>query len=137
QGSRRTRGPSALAMRRPSRHIDPVPSTMKAAALDRFGPPSVVRPLALPVPAPGPNEVLIEVHAAGLGMWDAKIRDGDWAEGKTKLPLVLGTDGAGIVVAKGSRVRRFEVGDRVYGYEYGNPKGGFHAEYATVSADHV
>jgi NADPH2:quinone reductase len=110
---------------------------MKAAAFDRFGPPAVVRPHTLPVPAPGPTEVLVAVHAAGLGIWDAKIREGAWAEGDTKFPLVLGTDGAGIVVAKGSRVRRFEVGDRVYGYGYGNPKGGFHAEYAAVPAEQL
>jgi NADPH:quinone reductase-like Zn-dependent oxidoreductase len=50
---------------------------------------------------------------------------------------VLGADGAGIVAAKGSRVRRFNVGDPVYAYEFENPKGGFYAEYAAVNAQHV
>jgi NADPH:quinone reductase-like Zn-dependent oxidoreductase len=110
---------------------------MKAAAIDRFGAPSVIKLRTVTVPEPGPNEVLIEVHAAGLGIWDAKIREGEWAEKRTKFPLVLGTDGAGIVVAKGARVRRFEIGDRVYGYEYQSAIGGFFAEYVLASASHV
>ena len=110
---------------------------MKGAAIDRFGPPSVIRVRTLAVPEPGPNQILIEVHAAGLGIWDAKIRQGEWADPDTEFPLVLGTDGAGIVAAKGTRVRRFEVGDRVYGYEYQNARGGFHAEYVVVDAKHA
>ena len=48
--------------------------TMKAAAIDRFGPPSVLKLHTLPVPEPGPNEVLIALQAAGVGVWDADIR---------------------------------------------------------------
>jgi NADPH2:quinone reductase len=106
---------------------------MKAAAIDRFGPPSVLKLHALPVTPPGPRQVLIELHAAGIGEWDGSIRDGTWKPaGRTRFPLVLGTDGAGIVVAKGARVRRFRVGDRAYGYEPGNSKGGFYAEYIAI-----
>ena len=108
---------------------------MKAAAINRFGPPSVLTRHTLPVPQPGPREVLIALHAAGVGGWDESIRDGSWKpSARTKFPLVLGTDGAGIVVAKGSGVRRFRIGDRAYGYEAGNPKGGFYAEYVAVDA---
>jgi NADPH:quinone reductase len=53
---------------------------------------------------------------------------------RTKFPLVLGTDGAGEVVAKGTRVTRFDLEDRVWSYEYANPKGGFYAEYVAVDA---
>lgn len=106
---------------------------MKAAAIDRFGPPSVVKLHTLPLPRPGPRQVLIELHAAGVGSWDQSIRDGSWKpDGRTRFPLVLGTDGAGIVVAKGARVRRFRVGDRAYGYEPFNSKGGFYAEYIAI-----
>jgi len=113
-----------------------VPATMKAAAIDRFGPPSVLKLCTLPVPEPGPHEVLIALHAAGVGGWDAEIRDGTWQPPKKpRFPLVLGTDGAGVVVARGARVRRFRPGDRVWAYGYANPKGGFYAEYVAVDAD--
>jgi NADPH:quinone reductase-like Zn-dependent oxidoreductase len=112
-------------------------ATMKAAAIDRFGPPSVVTIHKVPVPKCGPDEVLIAIQAAGVGIWDAKIRDGTWAEGKVRFPLVLGTDGAGLVVEKGARVRRFNVGDVVWAYRYQNPKGGFHAEFVAVDAQYV
>ncbi|MDB4933307.1 MAG: Bifunctional protein: zinc-containing alcohol dehydrogenase [Labilithrix sp.] len=114
-----------------------IPATMKAAAIDRFGPPSVLRIHTLPVPEIDANEVLIAVHSAGVGIWDAKIRDGEWAEGNEEFPLVLGTDGAGEVVACGSNVRRVDVGDRVWSYAYENPKGGFYAEFVAVNGDNV
>ncbi len=113
------------------------PATMKTAAIDRFGPPEVLTPHVLPVPKAGPHEVLIAVHAAGVGIWDAKIRDGTWATGRERFPLVLGTDGSGVIAARGARVRRFQVDDRVWAYEYSNPKGGFYAEYVAVNAEHV
>src|SRR2546427_577687 len=91
----------------------------------------------LPIPQPAATEVLIELHASGIGVWDADIRKGWWPEGRPKFPLVLGTDGAGFVVAKGARVRRFNVGDRVWAYEFTNPKGGFYAEYVAVVDEHV
>jgi NADPH2:quinone reductase len=110
---------------------------MKAAAIDRFGPPSVLKLHTLPIPQPGPSEVLIALHAAGVGVWDADIRGGWWPEGRPKFPLVLGTDGAGIIRAKGGRTRRFKIGDRVWAYEFINPKGGFYAEYVAVNAQHA
>ena len=111
------------------------PATMKAAAIDRFGPPEVLRPHTVPVPKPGPHEVLIALHAAGVGIWDAKLRDGSYATGRERFPLVLGTDGAGVIAERGARVRRLDVGDEVWAYEYANPKGGFYAEYVAVNAD--
>ena len=110
---------------------------MKAAAIDRFGPPSVLALHTFPVPKLGPREVLIALFAAGVGVWDTDIRGGWWPEGRPKFPLVLGTDGAGIVAAKGKYVRRFDVGDRVWAYEFINPKGGFYAEYVAVTSDSV
>jgi NADPH:quinone reductase-like Zn-dependent oxidoreductase len=63
---------------------------MKAVAIDRFGSPSVLTLHTLPVPEPGPSEVLIALHAAGVGVWDAAIRDGSWRPtGRPKFPLVL------------------------------------------------
>jgi NADPH:quinone reductase len=111
--------------------------TMKAAAVDRFGPPEVLTLHTLPIPQPGPGEVLIALHGAGVGVWDAELRAGKHATGKERFPLVLGTDGAGIVAARGTRVRRFDVDDRVWAYEFANPKGGFYAEFVAVKAEHV
>jgi NADPH:quinone reductase-like Zn-dependent oxidoreductase len=115
-----------------------IPDTMKAAAVDRFGPPSALTLHDVPVPRPGPREVLIAIETAGIGSWDASIRDGSWRKpGRPRFPLVPGIDGAGIVVAIGARVRRIRLGDRVYAYEFGNRQGGFYAEFAVAQAEHV
>jgi NADPH:quinone reductase-like Zn-dependent oxidoreductase len=114
-----------------------IPTTMRAAALDRFGPPSVLKIREVPVPPIAPNEVLIQVHTAGVGSWDVDIRGGWWPEGKPKFPIILGTDGSGTIAAIGARVRRFDVGDKVYAYAWMNPKGGFYAEYIAVAAEYV
>jgi NADPH2:quinone reductase len=115
-----------------------IPDTMKAAALDRFGPPSALTLHEVPVPRPGPQEVLIAIDTAGIGSWDASIRDGSWRRpGRPRFPLVPGVDGGGIVVAKGPRARRIHLGDRVYAYEFGNRQGGFYAEFAAAHAAQV
>jgi NADPH2:quinone reductase len=120
-----------------SRKVQTIGAEMAAAVIDRFGPPSVLHLGRVPVPEPGPTEVLIALHAAGVGSWDESIRDGSWKEGRTRFPLVIGTDGAGVVVAKGSRVKRFRMGDHVYGASVDNTKGGYYAQYVAVSEAHV
>jgi NADPH:quinone reductase len=110
---------------------------MRAAAIGRFGPPSVLKTHQLPVPEPGPREVLISLYAAGVGSWDESMREGSWKRGRAKFPLVLGTDGAGIVAATGARATRFRVGDRVYTASGDNPRVGFYAQYVAVSESHV
>jgi NADPH:quinone reductase-like Zn-dependent oxidoreductase len=136
-GGAKLRKPASAGAARREEERAQLVATMKAAAIDRFGPPSVLRTRTLPVPECGPDDVLIAMQAAGVGIWDAKFRDGEWAEGKPRFPLVLGTDGAGFVVAKGKRVRRFDVGDLVYAYRYQNPKGGFYAQFVAVDVKHV
>ena len=110
---------------------------MRAAAIDRPGGPRVLKIHILPVPDLDENEVLIAVHTAGVGSWDADIRGGWYPDGKPRFPFVLGTDGSGRIAAVGSRVRRFAVGDTVYSYSFANPKGGFYAEYVAVPANRV
>src|SRR2546421_917042 len=113
-------------------------TTMRAAAIDRFGKPNVLKLHVLPVPAIEAGEVLIKVHTAGVGSWDADMREGWSPDGKRpRFPLVFGTDGSGTIAAVGSRVRRFAPGDVVYAYSFANPKGGFYAEYVAVAADNV
>jgi len=113
-----------------------IPPMMKAAAIDRYGPPSVLKLHELPTPEPEADQVLIAVHSAGIGSWDAAMRDGSWpAPGRARFPRVLGLDGSGVVAAKGKRVRRFAIGDAVWAYDY--EEGGFYAQYVAVSADNV
>ena len=112
---------------------------MNAAAIDEYGPPSVLTLHRLPVPKPGPRELLIALHAAGVGSWDGLVRDGSWRPWgpKARFPIVPGTDGAGIVAATGANVRKVRVGDRVWACHYSNPKGGFYAEYIAIDAGSV
>lgn len=113
---------------------------MNAAALDRFGGADELALHRVPVPELGPDEILIRVHTAGVGVWDSVERTGsmsDWVDWDPRFPYVLGSDGSGTVVAIGSKVTRFETGDRVYGTAFLSPKGGFYAEYAVVKEDHA
>src|SRR3954453_11165519 len=108
--------------------------TMKAVAIDRFGPPEVLQLHTMPVPRIKASQVLIRVDTAGVGNWETSIRDGSWAENKT-FPQILGTEGSGVVVATGSRVTRFKEGDRVIGFAF--PEGGFYAEYVALGASKI
>jgi NADPH:quinone reductase-like Zn-dependent oxidoreductase len=120
-----------------AKHAVHIPHTMLAAAIDRFGGPEVLNIHALPVPMVGPREVLIAIDTAGVGPWDLEVREGVFRSRKPRFPLVLGVDGAGVVMVVGSRVRRFKIGDWVYSYNWANPKGCFYAEYVVVPADKV
>src|SRR5688572_16640488 len=114
-----------------------VPAEMNAVVIDEFGPPSALEPREMPVPRPGSGEVLIALSAAGVGSWDAKIRDGSWAEGEEEFPRIIGVDGAGTIAEVGEGVRRFHVGDRVWAYQFDSPKGGFYAEYVVVKTENT
>ena len=86
---------------------------MKAARVLRFGPPDVITNDDLPRPEPNAGQLLVRVKAAGVGNWDALIR-----EGKVQLqplPLILGSELSGIVEAIGAEVSGFNLGDEVYG----------------------
>lgn len=98
---------------------------MRAVTIDRRGHVSI---RDVPVPRVGPREVLIAVGTSGVGSWDSSMRP-ESSEDR----IVPGTDGAGLVKAVGSRVRRFRSREKVYSYSYQNPKGGFHAEYVAVA----
>jgi NADPH2:quinone reductase len=114
-----------------------VPQTMQAAAIDRAGGPEVITLHTLPVPKPQADEVLIAVNTAGVAIWDVGLRKHPQSIKHSHFPLVLGTDGAGIVAAVGAKVQGFNVGDQVYSYSWDNPHGGFYAEYVAVPAERV
>ena len=131
-------GLSLLDLRAGAADQDALPTTMRAAAIDQGGNPDVLSLHTLPVPALGAHEVLIATDTAGVASWDASIRqDPNVFDTHRRLPLVLGTDGAGLVAAVGPGVQGFRVGDKVYAYSFDNPKGGFYAEYVAVAAEHV
>jgi NADPH2:quinone reductase len=112
-----------------------LPETMKAAVVETAGPPSTLHIKSVPVPRLARNHVIIAVEYAGLGVWDAAQRSGSY--GAVKPGTILGSDGSGTIAAVAADVTRFKAGDRVYSYSYGNPSGGFHAEYVSVLADRV
>ncbi len=88
---------------------------MKAFVLDRYGKMSGLRLADMPTPELRDDEVLVQVHAAGVNLLDSKIRNGEFKLIlRYGLPLILGHDVAGIVARVGPRVRRFKPGDEVY-----------------------
>ena len=114
--------------------------TMRAMAIERFGGVDELKLHTLPIPEIGPDEVLVRVEFAGVGEWDPFEREGGYARMMgmhPDFPYVLGSEGAGTVAAAGENVSGFAVGDRVYAIGFLNPRGGFYAEYAAVSADFV
>ena len=108
--------------------------TMKAAILETYGKP--FRIVDIPVPAPGPGDVLVRIAASSVNPLDTKIHAGAAEHARHLLPAILGIDLAGTVEAVGSAVTDFRPGDEVYGMAGG--VGGLQgtlAEYAAVDAD--
>ena len=87
---------------------------MKAIVVREFGSADVMKFENVPEPMPGPEQVTIRVHAAGVNPVDTYIRAGAYAR-KPNLPYSPGTDIGGTVHATGASVTRVKVGDRVYG----------------------
>ncbi|MES2360848.1 MAG: NADP-dependent oxidoreductase [Pseudomonadota bacterium] len=88
---------------------------MKAFTVDRYEKKGALRLADMPDPELRDDEVLVEVHAAGVNLLDSKIRDGEFKLILPyRLPLILGHDVAGVVVKVGPRVRQFKLGDEVY-----------------------
>jgi NADPH:quinone reductase-like Zn-dependent oxidoreductase len=105
---------------------------MKAYRIHKFGGPEVITPEQIAQPVPGEGEVLVQVKSAGVGPWDGWIRSGHSALPQP-LPLTLGSDLSGIVVAVGPNVTDFAEGDAVYGVTNGRFTGAY-AEYAVAKA---
>jgi alcohol dehydrogenase len=88
---------------------------VKAFIVDRYQKKTALRLADVPSPELRDDEVLVEVHAAGVNLLDAKIRAGEFKLILPyRLPLILGHDVAGVVVKVGTRVRQFKPGDEVY-----------------------
>lgn len=105
---------------------------MKAARVLQFGPPSVIEMDDLPRPKPAEGQLLVRVKAAGVGPWDALVREGK-SKLKQALPLILGSELSGVVETVGPEVAGFKPGDEVYGATNTQFTGAY-AEYALASA---
>ena len=112
---------------------DRLPATMAAITQDRYGDPSVLRAATVAVPTPGPGQILVRVHAAGIDRGTEHVVSGNpylirpmfgWRRPRQAIP---GMDMAGTVVAVGSDVTRFSPGDEVVGVASGS-----FAEYAVA-----
>lgn len=105
---------------------------MKAFVLTRYAKKAPLQLTDMPAPEPGDDEVLVEVHAAGVNTLDARLRDGTFKLILPyRLPVVLGHDVAGVVVQVGRQVQRFQPGDEVYARLDDFHIGGF-AEWVAV-----
>src|SRR5438045_6476817 len=88
---------------------------MKAFIVDRYGSKDGVRAGDMPDPELREDDVLVQIHAAGVNLLDTKIRDGEFKLMLPyRFPLILGNEVAGVVIRVGSRLRRFKPGDEVY-----------------------
>jgi NADPH:quinone reductase-like Zn-dependent oxidoreductase len=106
---------------------------MKAVRIHRFGGPEVIRLDEVPVPEPGPGEVLVRVRASSVNPVDYKIRNGGYVP-EDRLPYTLGRDVAGTVERRGSGVDVFAESDPIYAM-LPFDRGG-HEEFVAVRAEH-
>ena len=106
---------------------------MKAIRVYEFGGPEKLKLEDVPDLRPGPGEVLVRIHAAGVNPVDTYIRSGTHSI-KPSLPYTPGIDGAGTVLSTGEGVRRFRTGDRVY---LSNSISGTYAEQALARESQV
>ncbi|MFP4218688.1 MAG: NADPH:quinone reductase [Salinarchaeum sp.] len=109
---------------------------MRAVRIHDHGGPEVLSVEDIPRPEPGPNEVLVEVAAAGVNPVDTYFRVGSYTP--VELPFTPGVDVAGTVVATGSAVETISVDTPVLGTGIGNATHqGAYAEYAVVPTDRL
>jgi NADPH:quinone reductase-like Zn-dependent oxidoreductase len=110
-------------------------TTMRAIAARRWGGPDVLEFVTVPRPEPGPTEILVAVHAAGVNPTDWKGRAtggfGMWGD-----PPILGYDVSGVVESTGPGASLFEPGDEVFGMPRFPEQAGGYAEYVAAPSRH-
>ena len=110
-------------------------TTMRGWAIRAYGKEMVLMD-DLPVPAPGPHDVLMRMHSAEVGDWDELVRTGEW-DMERPFPLVLGLAGAGRIAAVGAAVTGFSENQQVYAYSYPLHDNGAWAEFMLVPQAYV
>jgi NADPH:quinone reductase-like Zn-dependent oxidoreductase len=113
--------------------------TMRAIRLHEHGGPDVLRYEEVPVPSPGPGEVLVRVHAIGVNPPDRYLRGGlttmPGSQSSVSLPVIPGTDVSGVVAAVAADVTGLSVGEEVFGLlRFPGFDGSAYAEYVTAPA---
>jgi NADPH2:quinone reductase len=110
---------------------------MKAIQISRTGGPDVLELVDLPMPEPGPGEVLLRTRAIGVNFFDLLIRTGRY-RWMPKLPFIPGNETSGQIAATGAGVTKLRAGQKAFvaGYDLGN-KGGLYAEYVKAPEDSV
>ena len=106
---------------------------MKAAYIEQFGGPEVIKYGDLPDPSAGPNQIVVDVHAASVNAADWKVRANHYG-GTAKLPLILGRDFSGVVSALGEGVTDLRLGDEVFGVLEAGREGAYAEKVAITAA---
>ena len=110
---------------------------MKAVRMHEYGGPEVLKLEEVARPVPAADEVLVQVIATGVNRSEVRVRNGSVSHRMPMpLPLILGTDFAGIVAETGAAVTAFRPGDAVYGLA-DFPNHGTYAEYTIAKADKI
>ena len=108
---------------------------MKAFTIHRYGKNEQLRLTEMPKPVAKDHEVLVQVYAAGVNHIDAMIKNGAFKLVLPyKMPLILGSDVAGVVVGLGPKASKFKIGDEVYA-QPGKDRMGTFAQYIAVHED--
>jgi len=118
-----------------STQVSSTESAMQAIVAPRWGSADVLEPVRVPRPVPGPTEILVAVHAAGVNPTDWKSRAsggfGFWGD-----PPILGYDVSGVVEAVGLGASLFKPGDEVFGMPRFPEQAGAYAEYVAAPSRH-
>ena len=107
--------------------------TMKAIQIHQFGGPEVLKLDTVAPPEPGPHQVLVRVHAAGVNPADWKLREGQF--GEVPFPAIMGNDFSGEIEALGPDVTEFRVGEAVFGSVA--EESGSYAEYCLAPTSQI
>lgn len=117
--------------------VEQLPATMAAAYVNELGGPENIRYGHLPVPEPGPGDVVIATAGVAVNAVDTFVRSGGFPT-RIPFPFIIGRDVAGRVAAAGDEVDRFRVGDPVWCNSLGHAtRQGAAAEYALAAQERV